>query len=122
MPLYEYECQTCGKRIEALQRFSDPPLESCSCGDEGKLKKLISAPAFQFKGDGWYVTDYARKGNGKEKKEGADKVEAKDSGGKDSGGKESGGKDSGGKESKEATGEGKSAGAAGKTKPERTST
>lgn len=90
MPLYEYECQSCGKRIEALQRVGDPPLATCSCGDEGKLKKLISAPAFQFKGDGWYVTDYARKGNGKEKKaEGGEKKEAKDSGGKDSGGKES---------------------------------
>ncbi len=60
MPLYEYACEACGRRTEALQRHSDPPLSVCPhCG--GKLKKLVSAPAFQFKGSGWYVTDYARK-------------------------------------------------------------
>ena len=60
MPLYEYACHSCGETIEALQRFSDPPLETCtSCG--GALEKLISAPSIQFKGSGWYVTDYARK-------------------------------------------------------------
>jgi putative FmdB family regulatory protein len=60
MPLYEYECEACGHRFEAIQRFSDPPLERCPrCG--GALQKLQSAPAFQFKGTGWYVTDYARK-------------------------------------------------------------
>ncbi len=60
MPLYEYACDSCGETIEALQRFSDPPLETCgSCG--GSLEKLISAPSIQFKGSGWYVTDYARK-------------------------------------------------------------
>ncbi|MBZ0090592.1 MAG: FmdB family transcriptional regulator, partial [Thermoanaerobaculia bacterium] len=63
MPLYEYLCDSCGQRIEALQRLADPPLEVCpNC--EGKLKKLLSAPAFQFKGSGWYVTDYARAGGG----------------------------------------------------------
>lgn len=78
MPIYEYECLSCGNRIEVLQRVSDPPLESCDCGEEGTLKKLISAPAFQFKGEGWYVTDYARKkaeGNGK-----GEKAEAKGDG------------------------------------------
>ena len=60
MPLYEYECQQCGERTEVLQRFSDAPLETCeSCG--GELDKLISPPAVQFKGTGWYVTDYAGK-------------------------------------------------------------
>ncbi len=60
MPLYEYECQSCGRRIERIQKFSDPLLTECPhCG--GKLEKLVSAPAFQFKGTGWYVTDYARK-------------------------------------------------------------
>jgi putative FmdB family regulatory protein len=60
MPLYEYSCESCGRRTEALQRVSDPPLAVCPhCG--GKLRKLISAPAFQFKGSGWYQTDYARK-------------------------------------------------------------
>lgn len=63
MPLYEYLCDSCGQRIEALQRLADPPLEVCpNCN--GKLKKLLSAPAFQFKGSGWYVTDYARAGGG----------------------------------------------------------
>jgi putative FmdB family regulatory protein len=63
MPLYEYACEACGRRTEALQRHSDPPLSVCPhCG--GKLKKLVSAPAFQFKGSGWYVTDYARKSGG----------------------------------------------------------
>ncbi len=60
MPLYEYQCQSCGYRTEVMQRFSEPPLATCTeCG--GDFKKLLSAPAFQFKGDGWYVTDYARK-------------------------------------------------------------
>ena len=63
MPLYEYECTDCGHLTEALQRLGDPPLSKCPrCG--GPLKKLLSAPAFQFKGSGWYVTDYARKGGG----------------------------------------------------------
>jgi len=60
MPIYEYECLACGKRSEVLQRASDPPLGECpECG--GQVRKLISAPAFQFKGSGWYVTDYASK-------------------------------------------------------------
>lgn len=60
MPLYEYECRTCGKRTELLQRMADPPLAACpQCG--GEVKKLFSAPAVQFKGSGWYVTDYAGK-------------------------------------------------------------
>lgn len=63
MPLYEYQCRACGRRHEALQRVGDPDLETCpECG--GALKKLLSAPAFQFKGSGWYVTDYARSGGG----------------------------------------------------------
>lgn len=62
MPLYEYECQSCGRRTELLQRFGDEPLTTCpECG--GKVRKLFSAPAVQFKGTGWYVTDYGR-GNG----------------------------------------------------------
>jgi putative FmdB family regulatory protein len=63
MPLYEYLCETCGHRFETIQKFSDPPLDRCpKCG--GALRKLQSAPAFQFKGSGWYVTDYARKDQG----------------------------------------------------------
>ena len=68
MPLYEYRCRECGDLTEVMQRISDPPLSTCDlCG--GELKKLISAPAFQFKGSGWYVTDYAGKdGNDKDAK------------------------------------------------------
>lgn len=60
MPIYEYECESCKTRSEALQKFDDPPLTKCEkCG--GHLRRLISAPAFQFKGSGWYVTDYGGK-------------------------------------------------------------
>jgi putative FmdB family regulatory protein len=62
MPLYEYECRKCGRRFEEIQKFSDEPLkEHPGCG--GEVKRLLSAPAFQFKGTGWYVTDYARSGS-----------------------------------------------------------
>lgn len=64
MPIYEYSCEACGRVTEVLQRLDEAPLSVCpDCG--GALRKLVSAPAFQFKGEGWYVTDYARKGNGK---------------------------------------------------------
>ena len=60
MPIYEYQCAKCGKTIEVIQKMSDKPLKKHeSCG--GPLTKLISAAGFQFKGTGWYVTDYARK-------------------------------------------------------------
>jgi putative FmdB family regulatory protein len=60
MPLYEYQCQQCGRRSEALQKMAAAPLTTCeACG--GPLKRLVSSPAVQFKGSGWYVTDYARK-------------------------------------------------------------
>ncbi|HEX6898103.1 MAG TPA: FmdB family zinc ribbon protein [Thermoanaerobaculia bacterium] len=63
MPIYEYECQSCGKRTEVLQRMDEAPLAACpQCG--GEVKKLFSAPAVQFKGSGWYVTDYAGKKGG----------------------------------------------------------
>ncbi len=58
MPIYEYLCDACGHLSEAIQRLSDAPLTECDeCG--GPVRRLISAPAFQFKGSGWYVTDYA---------------------------------------------------------------
>lgn len=61
MPLYEYECETCGHRFEVIQKFSDRPVETCpKCG--GAVRKLLSSPAIQFKGSGWYITDYARAG------------------------------------------------------------
>lgn len=63
MPIYEYECRQCGKRTELLQRMDDAPMATCpECG--GEVRKLISAPAVQFKGSGWYVTDYAGKKGG----------------------------------------------------------
>jgi putative FmdB family regulatory protein len=63
MPLYEYQCLNCGKKTEVIQRFEDAPLAACpACG--GEVKKLVSSPAFQFKGTGWYVTDYAGKKGG----------------------------------------------------------
>jgi putative FmdB family regulatory protein len=61
MPLYEYQCESCQHRFERIQKFSDPPIETCpECS--GAVKKLLSSPAIQFKGSGWYITDYARKG------------------------------------------------------------
>ena len=60
MPLYEYLCDACQHRFELIRKFSDPPLEACPrCG--GTVQKLVSSPAFQFKGSGWYATDYAKK-------------------------------------------------------------
>src|SRR5438046_1645937 len=117
MPIYEYECTKCGKTIEVIQKFSDKPLRKhAGCG--GNLTKLISASGFQFKGTGWYVTDYARKGTGtdagssssesesknketssNEKKEGSadksasTKTSKKDSSSKDSSSKSGGTKD-----------------------------
>lgn len=69
MPLYEYECDACGHRFEVIRKFSDPPLEACEkCG--GQVRKLVSSPAIQFKGSGWYITDYARAGKTEGKSEG----------------------------------------------------
>src|SRR5712691_2691264 len=66
MPIYEYRCLDCGHQFELMQKFSDPPAETCtSCS--GTVQKLISRSAFHLKGNGWYVTDYGRNGsaNGK---------------------------------------------------------
>src|ERR1700678_4000772 len=60
MPLYEYQCEKCGHRFEKIQKFSDKMVKKCpECG--GRVEQMISAPAVQFKGSGWYVTDYANK-------------------------------------------------------------
>lgn len=59
MPLYEYKCHKCGKQFEVMQKFSDDPLKVHEdCG--GDVERLLSAPALQFKGSGWYITDYAK--------------------------------------------------------------
>ncbi|HXX00396.1 MAG TPA: zinc ribbon domain-containing protein [Candidatus Acidoferrales bacterium] len=72
MPLYEYQCKSCHSLTERIQKFSDPPLTICPhCG--GELEQLISAPAVQFKGGGWYVTDYAKKSHAPAASDGAAK-------------------------------------------------
>lgn len=93
MPLYEYTCDSCSARFELIRKFSDPPLDVCpTCG--GAVQKLISSPAFQFKGSGFYATDYTRKSDGptgsgdggdSPKPEKADKAGALPAAAKDSG-------------------------------------
>ncbi len=88
MPLYEYECKKCHHRFERIQKYSDPHVKKCpDCG--GKVEQVVSAPAVQFKGSGWYVTDYAKKSsagsgsssssNGDSSDSGAKKDEKKES-------------------------------------------
>src|SRR5678816_64208 len=62
MPLYEYECDACGQRFEAIRKFSESDLDICSLCGKGPVRRLISSPAIQFKGTGWYITDYSSKG------------------------------------------------------------
>jgi putative FmdB family regulatory protein len=62
MPLYEYQCESCAERFELIQKFSDPPPETCPKCGKGPVQRLLSSPAIQFKGTGWYITDYAKKG------------------------------------------------------------
>ena len=79
MPLYEYECGACGHRFEVIRKFSDPPEEKCpKCG--GAVHKMQSTPAFQFKGTGWYVTDYAKSGqaDSKDGRKSDSKVDSKE--------------------------------------------
>jgi putative FmdB family regulatory protein len=88
MPLYEYECEADGSRFEVIQKFSDPPVEVCpKCG--GPVRKLLSSPAIQFKGTGWYITDYAKKSS----------TDA----GRTDGGKTDGGKTDSGKDTKSSS-------------------
>ena len=101
MPLYEYECKKCGHRFEKIQKFSDRMVKKCpECG--GQVEQMISAPAVQFKGSGWYVTDYAKKSSSpgssgdsssKESKEKKDDKPKSDTGSKDSSSKESSSKE-----------------------------
>lgn len=79
MPLYEYECTKCHHRFERIQKFSDPHVKSCpNCA--GKVEMVVSAPAVQFKGSGWYVTDYAKKSgsSSSSSSNGSDKSEKKE--------------------------------------------
>jgi putative FmdB family regulatory protein len=73
VPIYEYECKKCNHRFERIQKFSDPPIKKCPECRGGRVEKLLSPPAVHFKGSGWYVTDYARKGAGDKGKEKHDK-------------------------------------------------
>ena len=87
MPLYEYECQKCGRRTEKIENVDGPHLKKCPhCS--GKVERLVTAPAIQFKGAGWYVTDYAKKSSGGDSEklaagatEGAGKESAKEKSG-----------------------------------------
>ncbi len=109
MPLYEYECKNCHHRFERIVKFSDKPMKKCpDCG--GAVEQLISAPAVQFKGSGWYVTDYAKKAgsaasvgnsNGESSKSDGGDSEggSKDSGSNESGSKEASAKDATAKDS-----------------------
>ena len=110
MPLYEYQCEQCG-RFELIRKFSDPVLSACpTCGRE--VHKLLSAPAIQFKGPGWYITDYARKSPGGDgasgtssSKDGSGDGAAKDGAAKDGAGKD-GAKGGAGKEASKDTSSG----------------
>src|SRR5215211_5019967 len=76
MPIYEFECRKCKAHLEVFQKFSDkPPVKCRQCG--GRLERKISAPAIQFKGSGWYVTDYASKATKGDKSESESSAEAK---------------------------------------------
>jgi putative FmdB family regulatory protein len=108
MPLYEYKCKKCGHQFEKIQKFSDRMVKKCpECG--GMVEQMISAPAVQFKGSGWYVTDYAKKssspgssGDSGSNSKDTDKKDDKpksDSGSKDSSSKESSSKENSSKES-----------------------
>jgi putative FmdB family regulatory protein len=77
MPLYEYQCKKCGHRFEKIQKFSDKPVKKCpQCG--GPVEQMISAPAVQFKGSGWYVTDYAKKSTAPTSSDGGSKESKKE--------------------------------------------
>lgn len=82
MPLYEYRCESCQRQFELIRKFSDPPVEACPHCGGGPVVKLLSSPAFQFKGSGWYITDYARKDKGGDKP--AESKDAAPAGGGDS--------------------------------------
>jgi putative FmdB family regulatory protein len=100
VPLYEYKCLKCGRNTEKIENVAGPHLKKCPhCG--GKVEALISAPAIQFKGSGWYVTDYAgKKPSGDSGGRGEKPATESKESAKDSGTKESAEKDSGTKEKK----------------------
>jgi putative FmdB family regulatory protein len=99
MPLYEYLCESCGERLERLQKMGAPPLVDCPACGEPRLRRLLSAPSFQFKGSGWYVTDYGRGGkepggaSGKDQAKEGGSESAKEGGSGTAAGQEEGGRE-----------------------------
>jgi putative FmdB family regulatory protein len=101
MPLYEYQCEKCGHRFEKIQKFSDKMIKKCpECG--GRVEQVISAPAVQFKGSGWYVTDYAKKSSGASSSDGGKDSKKEDTSKTDSASGESSSKESSSKETSES--------------------
>ncbi|MFZ0733516.1 MAG: zinc ribbon domain-containing protein [Candidatus Sulfotelmatobacter sp.] len=101
MPLYEYQCKKCGHRFEKIQKFSDKLVKKCpECG--GTVEQMISAPAVQFKGSGWYVTDYPKKGSSAGSSSSSDSSSSESSSKDKKDEKKSESKDSSTKESKKA--------------------
>ncbi|MCG2634716.1 MAG: zinc ribbon domain-containing protein [Gammaproteobacteria bacterium] len=92
MPIYEYQCAACGEKTEVIQKFAEAPLEICPACGKSQLRKQVSAPAFQLKGSGWYVTDFRNSGKPKSAGEkaaaGADGGEGKATGGDSSSSKQ----------------------------------
>jgi putative FmdB family regulatory protein len=77
MPLYEYQCEACGGRFEVIQqKYSDAPADTCRVCGGGPVRRLISSPAIQFKGTGWYITDYSQKGKPPAESSGGEKAES----------------------------------------------
>jgi putative FmdB family regulatory protein len=94
MPLYEYKCNQCGSVFERIQKFSDEPLLTHdNCG--GAVERLVSAPALQFKGSGWYITDYAKSGSNKPASSGGKAPASEGGSGKSDSSSSSGSSDSG---------------------------
>src|SRR5271168_4592206 len=98
MPLYEYKCKKCGHQFEKIQKYSDRMVKKCpDCG--GRVEQTITAPAVQFKGTGWYVTDYAKKSSGLPSSDGGKDSKKEDKSKSESATKESSAKESSSKES-----------------------
>ena len=100
MPLYEYECDACGQRFEAIRKFSESDLDVCSLCGKGPVRRLMSSPAIQFKGTGWYITDYSSKRKAGTESSNSSKGEAKKS---DSGSSETSAKTDSGAGAKSAS-------------------
>ena len=83
MPLYEYECDACGQRFEVIRKFSESNLDTCTLCGKGPVRRLMSSPAIQFKGSGWYITDYSSKGKSSEASSSKEETKKSDKGSAD---------------------------------------